>query len=116
VSARAGRDATWRDVEDPTLGYTDVYDVRATWHLDRLVFDPTEMRIAAMEISRRRERRHVAAAVIHSYYEWLALQAAAGRSARWATRADEVRAELDALTDGWFSPALAKLPKPAAAP
>jgi hypothetical protein len=107
VSVHGGRDATWRDIDDPTLGYTDIYDVRATWHLDRLAFDPNEIRIEAMAISRRRDRRRVAAAAIHSYYEWLALVAAADTSVRFATRADEVHAELDAMTDGWFSKALA---------
>lgn len=110
ISIHAGRDATWYDVDDPTLDYTDVYDVRATWHLDRLVFDPNEMRIEAMSIGRRHDRRLVAAAAIHSYYEWLELAAAAGTSARWATRADEVKAELDAMTDGWFSKTLAVRP------
>ena len=115
VSARGGREAAWRDVDDPTLDYTDIYDVRATWHLDRLVFDPNEIRIEAMAVSRRRERRRVAEAAIHTYYEWLALLAAAGTSARWATRADEVHAELDAMTDGWFSTALARQPPAAKA-
>lgn len=108
LSVRDGREAFWRDVDDPTLEYTQIWDIRATWHLDRLMFDPNEIRIEAMDVSRRRERRRVAAAAIHTYYEWLALAAAADRSPRWATRADEVHAELDAITDGWFS---ANLPR-----
>ena len=111
VSVRDGREAFWRDVDDPTLEYTEIYDLRATWHLDRLMFDPNEIRIEAMAVSRRRERRRVAATAIHSYYEWLALAASADRSARWASRADEVHAELDAMTDGWFSQTLANLPR-----
>jgi hypothetical protein len=112
VTVRDGREAFWRDVDDPTLEYTDIYDVRASWRLDRLVFDPNEIRIEAMNVSRRRERRLVAASVIHTYYEWLALRAAADKSpARWASRADEIHAELDAMTDGWFSQTLANLPR-----
>ncbi|HEY1816281.1 MAG TPA: hypothetical protein VGG74_28230 [Kofleriaceae bacterium] len=111
VSARDGREAFWRDVDDPTLEYTQIYDVRATWHLDRLMFDPNEIRIEAMDVSRRRERRRVAATAIHTYYEWLALVASAGQSPRWATRADEALAELDAITDGWFSQELGRRPK-----
>jgi hypothetical protein len=100
ISVRGGRNATWRDVTDPTLGYTTVFDVSASWHLDRLAFDPNEIRIAAIDVSRRRERRRIAALVIHSYYLWR------------ATGSDEVLAELDADTDGWFSQALAKAQKP----
>jgi hypothetical protein len=112
VTARVGRGLTWREVDDPTLGYNEVWDARATWHLDRLVFEPNEVRIAAIDVSRRRERRRVAALAIHTYYDWLALDVAARRSAHWATRSDEVLAELDAMTDGWFSRALAKVQKP----
>ncbi len=112
VTVRDGREAFWRDVDDPTLEYTDIYDVRAMWRLDRLVFDPNEIRIEAMNVSRRRERRLVSASVIRTYYEWLALRTAAARTpGRWATRADEVLAELDAMTDGWFSQTLANLPR-----
>ena len=108
VSVRGGRDLTWREVDDPTLGHAEVFDVRATWHLDRLVFDPNELRIAAIDVSRRRERRRVAAVAIRAYHDWLALDVAARRSMRWALRRDEVAAELDAMTDGWFSDALAR--------
>jgi hypothetical protein len=112
VTVRDGREAFWRDVDDPTLEYTDTYDVRAMWRLDRLVFDPNELRIAAIDVSRRRERRLVSASVIRTYYEWLALRSATSRTpGRWATRADEVLAELDAMTDGWFSQTLANLPR-----
>ena len=112
LTVRDGREAFWRDVDDPTLEYTDIYDVRATWRLDRLVFDPNEIRIEAMNVSRRRERRLVSASVIRTYYEWLALRSAASRTpGRWTTRADEVLAELDAMTDGWFSQTLANLPR-----
>jgi hypothetical protein len=109
LSVRGGRGLTWREVDDPTFGHADTFEIRATWRLDRLLFDPNEIRIAAIDVSRRRERRHVAALVSHTYYEWLALDAAARRSTRWALRETEVRAELDAMTDGWFSDALAKV-------
>jgi hypothetical protein len=108
ISSRAGRDLTWREVDDPTLGHTTMFDVRATWHLDRLLFDPNEIRIAAMDVSRRRERRRVAQLAIHTFYAWLGAARAPAR--RW--RADELRAELDAMTDGWFSQTLAKVQKP----
>jgi hypothetical protein len=102
ISVRYGRDATWKEVDDPTLGYTNMYDVRATWHLDRLLFDPQEIRIAAIDVSRRREKRRVEMMAIHTYYQWLA--AHSGRT--------ELTADLDAMTDGWFSQELAKRQKP----
>jgi hypothetical protein len=96
ISIRGGRDATWRDVADPTIGYVSVFTISATWHLDRLVFDPNELRISAIEAGRRRERRRIAELSIRAYYDWL------------ATGSAEPVAMLDALTEGWFTPALAR--------
>ncbi|MEO9158355.1 MAG: hypothetical protein ABI591_22270 [Kofleriaceae bacterium] len=102
LSVRVGRNLTWKEVDDPTLGYTNMWDVRASWHLERLLFDPNEVRIAAIDVSRRRERRRVEMLVIHTYYQWLAAQ----------SERPELTADLDAMTDGWFSQELAKGQKP----
>lgn len=112
VTVRDGRDVAWRDVSDPTLAYVSVFSVGATWHLERLLFDPNELRISAIEAGRRRDRRRVAALAIRTYYTWLHLRAAAELDARWALRADEAASELDALTDGWFSQNLPATPTP----
>jgi hypothetical protein len=101
VSARVGRNLTWKEVDDPTLGYTNMFDIRASWSLERLMFDPNEIRIAAMDVSRRRERRRVEMLAIHTYYAWLG-------TARGTSVASELEADLDAITDGWFSETLAK--------
>jgi len=101
VTIRDGRDATWRDISDPTIGYVSVFTVSATWRLDRLLFDANELRISAIDAARRRERRHLAEAVIRLYFA----------VARGSARADEAAAELDALTDGWFSQAVARAVK-----
>jgi hypothetical protein len=95
LTVRDGRDATWRDIADPTIGYVSVFTVSATWKLDRLLFDTNELRISAIEAARRRERRHIAAETIRAYYTF----ARAGDPDRGA----EAAAVLDALTDGWFS-------------
>jgi hypothetical protein len=109
IAVRAGQNDAWRDVEDPTISHSLVFDVRAAWHLDRLVFDPTELRISAHDIARRRERRRLATHAIHVYFDWVAAaSAAAEHDIRAVLDADEKRAELDALTAGWFSQALAK--------
>jgi hypothetical protein len=97
ISIRDGRDATWRDISDPTIGYVSVFTVSATWRLDRLLFDPNELRISAIEAARRRERRHLAADTLRAYYAYV-------RSAG-TLAGDAAAAELDVLTDGWFSEA-----------
>ncbi len=94
VSVRTGRDASWHD-EDPDVGRGTTLEVRATWRLDRLVFDGRELQVVALEAARRRERRRLATHVIRTYFAW---KRAGSRS-----RAEEAAAELDALTSGWFS-------------
>ncbi len=94
VSVRTGRDASWHD-QDPDVGRGTTLEVRATWRLDRLVFDGRELQVVALEAARRRERRRLATHVIRTYFTW---KRSGSRS-----RADEAAAELDALTSGWFS-------------
>ncbi len=103
VTVRDGSDATWHDISDPTIGYVSIFEVSATWHLDRLAFDPNEMRASAIQAGRRREKRRVADLVIRAYYDWRRAVAATGDDNRWRWIADEARDRLDALTDGWFS-------------
>ena len=94
VSVRTGRDTSWHD-EDPEVGRGTTLEVRATWRLDRLVFDGRELQVVALDAARRRERRRLASHVIRTYFTWK----------RSGSRADEAAAELDALTAGWFSEA-----------
>lgn len=96
VSVRTGRDASWHD-EDPDVGRGTTLEVRATWRIDRLVFDGRELQVVALEAARRRERRRLATLVIRTYFAW---KRSGSRS-----RAEEAAAELDALTSGWFSEA-----------
>ena len=99
ISVRGGQDAAWHDTADPTIGYVDVVMVSATWHFDRLVFEPNELRIAGIEAGRRRERRRIADLAIRAYYAWS------------ATGDPEPAAFLDALTDGWFARAVEAKPR-----
>ena len=46
--------------------------------------------------------------MIRTYFHWRRTAAAAALRARWASAAAEAAAELDALTDGWFSDQLAR--------
>ena len=101
LSVRTARTTSWRD-GDLDVGHGSTMEVRATWRLDRLVFEGRELQVASLEAARRRERRGLASRVIRVYFLWR--RAAAHPRSR--SRALEAQAELDALTDGWFSTAL----------
>jgi hypothetical protein len=99
VTLRAGNTTSWHD-DDPDVGRGRSLEARATWRLDRLVFDGRELQVAAMTAARRRERRRLAARVIKAYFTWRRATMAGS-----LVRAEESEAELDALTDGWFTEA-----------
>lgn len=106
ITVRTGRDTSWQQ-NDPDIDHGMAVEVRATWRLDRLVFDGRELQVATIDAARRRERRRLASRVIRVYFAWR--RAAARPNAAGAgTRAEEAAAELDALTDGWFSDSLAR--------
>lgn len=102
LSVRFGRDASWNDL-DPEIDHDTTVEVRATWRLDRLVFDSRELQVSSIDTARRRERRRLASRVIRTYFAWRRLAAASVRRPGLAPRAEEAAAELDAVTDGWFS-------------
>jgi hypothetical protein len=108
LTVRTARDTSWQDPQSD-VGHSTVIDVRATWRLDRLLFDSRELQIAAFEAARRRERQRLANQVIRSYFTW---RRGAGTTDagddRTTPRVAEAIAELDALTDGWFSDELAR--------
>jgi len=107
LTVRTGWDASWKD-DDPTIDRGRTFEVRATWRLDRLIFDGRELQVATIDTARRRERRRLASVVIRAYFAWRRLATAAlDGHPRWASRTEEATAELDALTDGWFSERLA---------
>lgn len=99
VAVRAGNTASWHDAE-ADVGRGASVEVRATWRLDRLVFDGRELQAQAMSTARRREKRRLAARVIRAYFTWKRAALAGA-----LVRRDEAEADLDAMTDGWFSEA-----------
>lgn len=109
VTVRTTRDTSWQD-NQPEVGHGTTLEVRATWRLDRLVFDGRELQVAAIEAARRRERRRLANRVIRSYFTWRRAAEAALDTAddRVMIRVAETTAELDALTEGWFSDELSR--------
>ncbi len=110
ITVRTGRDTSWHD-DDPAIGHGTALEIRATWRLDRLVFDGRELQVASIEAARRRERRRLASRVIRTYFTWQraarAAQVGSSVPSGAMSRAEEAAAELDALTDGWFSDELA---------
>lgn len=104
LSVRTARDTSWHD-GDPDIGRGTTLEVRATWRLDRLVFDSRELGASSLERARRRDRRRLASRVIRAYFTWRRASALVSERAR--DRADEAAAELDAVTEGWFSEAVA---------
>jgi hypothetical protein len=110
LTVRTTYDTSWQDAHSE-IGHGSGVEVRATWRLDRLVFDGKELQIASIEAARRRERQRLATRVIHAYFAWrgAAVTAPGASRARMAARVAEAAAELDVLTDGWFSDELARL-------
>lgn len=109
LTVRTGWDASWRDEEPGEVGRGRTFEVRATWRLDRLLFDARELQASTIDASRRRERRRLASYVIRAYFVWKKVTAQAIRSpGRYSIAAEAAGAELDALTDGWFSESLAR--------
>jgi hypothetical protein len=102
VTVRTTRDTSWQD-DQSEVGHGTSLELRATWRLDRLLFDGKELQVAAVEGARHRERRRLAARVIRAYFAWRRAASIASDDERVVTRVAETVAELDALTDGWFS-------------
>src|SRR5262249_17293389 len=56
VTVRTASDTSWQD-DHSEVGHGTSIEVRATWRLDRLLFDNHELQVAGIEAARRRERR-----------------------------------------------------------
>jgi hypothetical protein len=87
-----------------------VLEARATWRLDRLVFDDVELRVASLAQQRAKARAAVAAQTTALYYRRRAAQVEAlwnppgtiEESVRRELALEELTAQLDALTGGWW--------------
>lgn len=99
VTVRASRDLGWSEDAGATgdVDHGEVVEVRATWRLDRLVFDSSESRAVGLSDSRTRARRDLTREVIHLYFRRQRLLAdPAGDPYELA----EATALLDELTGG----------------
>jgi hypothetical protein len=85
------------------------YEVRATWDLPRLVFNPEEIGAAAQALRINDMRREIESQMNRLYFErrrLLAAPAAAGSPDEintWQIRVEELEADLDALSGGSFA-------------
>lgn len=91
-------------------------EARAEWALDRLVFDEAELRAAQTAQRLHRDRIQLLTQVTNLYFQRRKLQLAVlfapdsdpGKAALQALAIAEATAQLDALTGGYFSRALAR--------
>lgn len=115
LSLKAGRDTVWNESDDTARVIGDVkqevvIEARATWRLDRLMFDDTELRVASLAQQRAKARAAVAAQTTSLYYKRRAAQVEAlwhppdtiEESVRRELALEELTAQLDALTGGWW--------------
>jgi hypothetical protein len=92
-------------------GARDLFvEARLTWRLDRALFSPEEVAIERLRWSEQQARERVVRRVLDTLFAWqdarlrLADPALSGAQYREAwLRALSAAAELDVLTDGWFS-------------
>lgn len=105
IMTMRGRDATaWseatggRVVEE--VDRDQSLEVRLTWRLDRLVFDPAEPRLAESERRVRRARIALRQEVTAAYFRWRRALADDGGE---PTAVAEAYAHLDAFTGGWLA-------------
>jgi hypothetical protein len=82
------------------------YEARATWDLSKLVFSSEELAAQTQALHMAELRRDIEATVNRLYFERRALERSTGEGRR-GLRANEVEAELDALSAGSFAACLA---------
>jgi hypothetical protein len=115
LTLRASRDTDWNESEAGArvvgeVEQREVYEARATWRLDRLVFDASELRIASLAQQRARARAALTAQVTALYYKRRAAQMdllwrppdTIEEQVRRELIIEELTAQLDALTGGWW--------------
>ncbi len=115
LTLRVSRQTEWDETEAEARVVGDVsqdlvIEARATWRLDRLVFDGGELRIASLAQQRARARASVSAQTTSLYYKRRAAQLDAlwhppetlEEAAQRDLALEELTAQLDALTGGWW--------------
>ncbi len=83
------------------------FDVRAVWSLNELIFSPDIIMVSREARARRTERYKILQEVSKLFFSWQRLDAAVkvGRKSkisRKRLKRDQLAAQLDALSGGWF--------------
>lgn len=117
LRTRTNLDATDAQVitEDDDRSYQ--FQVRAQWDLDRLIFEPQELSVARESVRLANLRDRVLDEVTRRYYERRRLQVDLELSpptdladrVRKELRLQELTADIDALTGGWYGKRLESL-------
>lgn len=109
-------DATESEIESTTDSNTGRLTLGARWDLDRLIFDPDEMAVSREAVRTANLRDRVLEEVTRRYFERRRLQVDLELSpptdlsdrVRKELRLQELTADIDAFTGGWFSDKLEK--------
>ena len=109
-------DATDSETEVTTGTSTGRLTIGATWELDRLIFEPQEMAVAREAVRTANLRDRVLDEVTRRYFERRRLQVDLELApptdlsdrVRKELRLQELTADIDAFTGGWFSDKLQK--------
>lgn len=103
VVALRARDSTGWSEQSAGAAEVDrdqALELRLSWRLDRLVFDPSEPRLAENERRARRARISLRREVAAAYFRWRRALADEGAD---AFAVAEAQAQLDAFTGGWLA-------------
>lgn len=109
-------DATQAEIDSTTLDNTGRLTLQAKWDLDRLIFEPQEMSIAREAVRTANLRDRVLEEVTRRYFERRRLQVDLDLTpptdladrVRKELRLQELTADIDAFTGGFFSEKLEK--------
>jgi hypothetical protein len=109
-------DATDSEIESTTDSNTGRLTVEARWELDRLIFEPQEMAVAREAVRTATLRDRVLEELTRRYFERRRMQVDLELSpptdladrVRKELRLQELTADIDSFTGGWFSEKLEK--------
>lgn len=113
LTMRADRGMGWADggttrTAPIAVDHDQGAEIRLTWRLDRLIYDPSEPRLFEEERAARRARVSLDQEVTHLYFQWRRAAADAedtedgGDEGGEQLDEAETFAQLDALTGGWL--------------
>ncbi len=100
-SAKPGEDLYWNQ----DLGLRNYWKIRATWNLERLIFDPREFTLERESRARHNWMNQELDRARRLYYQWYVqvLEFRRTPTLQRLLKCEELEAALNQLTDGFFS-------------